>query len=143
MRIYLAGPLFSMAERAWNLSLCEGLEKLGHDVFLPQRDSPQEDLPAHIFVSDRIGVENCQAVVAVMDGADADSGTCWECGYAYGLRKPVVLVRTDFRTGGDSDYSWGNLMLTQSASAVIRHVLPDVRDVDALAIRIDEELESC
>ncbi len=138
MRIYLAGPLFTWAERAWNLILCAALEKLGHEVFLPQRDAPHGDLPHHVFVADRKGVENCQAVVAVMDGADADSGTCWECGYAYGLRKPVILVRTDFRDDGDD--AWGNLMLTQSATVVIRYIPDDLKDVEALAARINEEL---
>ncbi len=144
MKIYLAGPLFTWAERMWNLNLCEELEALGHEVFLPQRDAPQDDMAVNIFAADRKGVEESQVVVAIMDGADADSGTCWECGYAYGLRKPVVLVRTDFRTGGDSDYDWGNLMLTQSAVWVIKHVpvnLKDLVDVEPLAAKIHEGLE--
>jgi nucleoside 2-deoxyribosyltransferase len=36
--IYLAGPLFSEAERCFNLGLSQRLESLGFDVFLPQRD---------------------------------------------------------------------------------------------------------
>ena len=53
-------------------------------------------------------------VVAVMDGADPDSGTAWEVGYAYGTKKPIMLIRTDLRrTGSSGDY---NAMLTQSAT---------------------------
>ena len=37
-------------------------------------------------------------VVANTDGPDPDSGTSWECGYAY-RKKPVILFPTDFRTG--------------------------------------------
>jgi hypothetical protein len=55
-----------------------------------------------------------------VDGLDPDSGTAWECGYAFG-KKPVVLVRTDFRAqtgrGGPC-----NPMLTESAT--IRPDLP-------------------
>ncbi len=37
--IYLAGPLFSEAERSFNDRLTQRLEKQGFRVFLPQRDS--------------------------------------------------------------------------------------------------------
>lgn len=50
-----------------------------------------------------------------MDGPDPDSGTAWEVGYAFGVRKPILLIRTDFRTlaGTAGDY---NPMLTQAAT---------------------------
>jgi len=38
MKIYLAGPLFTEAERAFNLELAHLLEKEGHEVYLPQRE---------------------------------------------------------------------------------------------------------
>jgi nucleoside 2-deoxyribosyltransferase len=50
-----------------------------------------------------------------MDGADPDSGTCWEVGYAYG-KKPIVLVRTDMRRNQGSGGSGYNPMLTESAT---------------------------
>ncbi len=53
-----------------------------------------------------------------MDGADPDSGTCWECGYAYG-KKPVIVFRTDFRTAGDTASAAYNMMLAESATARI------------------------
>jgi nucleoside 2-deoxyribosyltransferase len=49
-----------------------------------------------------------------MDGADPDSGTCWEVGYAY-RKKPIVLVRTDLRQTA-SDGSGYNPMLSESAT---------------------------
>ncbi len=137
MRIYLAGPLFSMAERYFNEALCTCLEQAGYEVFLPQRDSALVTLPQEIFLYDRKGVSDSQAVVAIMDGADHDSGTAWECGYAHALRRPVVLVRTDFRQAADD--AWGNLMLTQSAEAVVR-VLPS-SDIKLLAEMVCRELE--
>lgn len=58
--------------------------------------------------------------MAIVDGADPDAGTAWEVGYAYG-KKPIVLVRTDFRTeaGSSGPYS---AMLT--GAATIRLNLP-------------------
>ncbi len=75
-----------------------------------------------------------------MDGPDPDSGTAWECGYAFG-RKPVVLVRTDIRSQPGSGAPY-NAMLTQSATirlelpfASMSRVAAEVRD--ALA-RLEE-----
>ncbi len=50
-----------------------------------------------------------------------DSGTCWEVGYAFGTKKSIVLVRTDFRAlAGDAGED--SPMLTQAAT--IRLDLP-------------------
>ena len=42
MKVYLAGPLFTSAERMWNARLAALLEGLGHEVFLPQAKEPPE-----------------------------------------------------------------------------------------------------
>jgi len=129
MQIYLAGPLFTQAERAWNRRLAAALAAAGHDVFLPQEavtaiTPPEADA---IFRLDVGGVRAAGAVVAVLDGADADSGTAFECGLAYALGTPIVAVRTDFRGGGDAlpgqRLATINLMLSQAAAAVVH--LPD------------------
>ena len=44
-------------------------------------------------------IDRCDAVVAILDGPDSDSGTCVEIGYAAGESKPIIGVRTDFRDG--------------------------------------------
>ena len=43
MRIYFAGPLFTAAERDWNVALCGALRAAGHEVFLPQEQEPGKD----------------------------------------------------------------------------------------------------
>ncbi len=119
MKLYFAGPLFSAAERSWNEELAAGLREGGHEVFLPQEQDPDRDAPG-IFGTDVAGIDWADALVAIVDGPDPDSGTAWECGYAYG-KKPVVLVRTDFRAQTESGVPY-NLMLTESAT--IRLDLP-------------------
>ena len=47
VQIYLAGPLFSEAERRFNLRLTHRLEALGFEVFLPQRDGVERDRPPY------------------------------------------------------------------------------------------------
>ena len=113
MKLYFAGPLFSAAERAWNAEIVAELRAAGHEVFLPQEQEPGMDA-AGIFASDVAGIDWAAALVAVMDGTDPDSGTAWECGYAYG-KKPVILVRTDIRTRDDRSGPY-NAMLTGSAT---------------------------
>ena len=112
MRIYFAGPLFSAAERAWDAELAAALRAGGHEVFLPQ-DQERGKTAAGIFATDVAGIDWADTLIAIMEGPDPDAGTAWECGYAYG-RKPVLLVRTDFRaqTGSGAPY---NPMLTESA----------------------------
>jgi nucleoside 2-deoxyribosyltransferase len=125
MRIYFAGPLFSGAERDWNATFAAALRGAGHQVFLPQEQEPGRDA-AGIFATDVGGIDWADALVAILDGADPDSGTSWEVGYAYG-KKAIVLVRTDMRRIEGSGGSGYNPMLTESAT--IR--------VDAVATPID------
>ena len=129
MQIYLAGPLFTQAERDWNLRLAEQITSAGHAVFLPQTEVQAiATLDAGtIFRVDVNGVRGADSVVAVVDGADPDSGTSFEVGLAYALGIPIVLVRTDFRAGGDAlpgqQLATVNLMLSQAAAQVV--ALPD------------------
>jgi nucleoside 2-deoxyribosyltransferase len=125
MRISFAGPLFTAAERDWNATLAGALRGAGHEVFLPQEQEPVKDAPG-IFATDVAGIDWANCLVAIVDGADPDSGTSWEVGYAY-RKKPIVLVRTDMRRNAGSGGSGYNPMLTESAT--IR--------VDAVAAPID------
>jgi nucleoside 2-deoxyribosyltransferase len=139
MRIYLAGPLFTAAERDWNAALAAALRAAGHEVFLPQEQEPGKDA-AGIFATDVGGIDWADGLVAIMDGADPDSGTCWEVGYSYG-KKPIVLVRTDMRRNEGSGGSGYNPMLTESATIRIDAVASPLDKVvaevlDAL-VRLD------
>jgi nucleoside 2-deoxyribosyltransferase len=114
MKLYFAAPLFTTPERTWNAEVTAALRAAGHEVFLPQEQEPGKDGPG-IFATDVGGIDSADGVVAIMDGPDPDSGTAWEVGYAFGVRKPILLIRTDFRTlaGTAGDY---NPMLTQAAT---------------------------
>jgi len=74
MKLYVAGPLFSAAERSWNEELAAALREAGHEVFLPQEQEPGRDAPG-IFGTDVAGIDWADALVAIMDGPDPDSGT--------------------------------------------------------------------
>lgn len=138
-RLYLAAPLFSDAEKRYNLIVEESLRSRFYSVYLPQEigdDTAARGKDEHqsIFLRHREALKECDAVVAIIDGADADSGTSWEMGYAYALGKPVVALRTDFRLAGHHEQV--NLMLEQSAYVVNR-----MEDIPAVLETIWQETE--
>lgn len=117
-RVYLAAPLFSEAERAYNCSVAALLREHLFSVHLPQEcgDSSAErsaDHTQNIFTENLAALSEADLVVAVIDGSDADSGTAWEMGYAYAQGTPVVALRTDFRQVGATEQV--NLMLEGAA----------------------------
>lgn len=109
IRIYIAGPLFSEAERRYNRYLTDFLEHFGFETFLPQRDGHKfSDLLANettksaamnkIFNRDINELKKADVVIFVMDGRVPDEGACVEIGYAYALGKECIGLKTDPRT---------------------------------------------
>lgn len=113
-RVYLAGPLFSAAERRFNQRLAERLEAIGLSVFLPQRDGVEADKPPYdampreerrraMFERDVAEILVCDVFCIVLDGRVPDEGACFELGVAFGrrrLRPPgprLIGLQTDVR----------------------------------------------
>jgi|SRR5208337_3378704 len=120
-RVYLAAPLFSDAERSYNLQVADLLRKNLFEVYLPQEtgddcNTRKKEEQGRLFSANKNALEDADIVVAVIDGADADSGTAWEMGYAFAQGKRVIALRTDFRHVGINEQV--NLMLEQSAAVV-------------------------
>ena len=132
MRLYFAGPLFTLPERTWNAEVVAALRAAGHEIFLPQEKEPGLD-GAGIFATDVGGIDWADGLVAIMDGMDADSGTAWEVGYSF-RKKPIVLVRTDFRAmAGDAGAY--NPMLAEAAT--IRLDLPAASTTDVVTALLE------
>jgi nucleoside 2-deoxyribosyltransferase len=126
-RIYVAGPLFNTHERQYLMQITEQLEAMGYRCFLPHRDVGLVGDLAHfsnrqrIFQADMDALDDCDIVVALLTGADHDSGTCGEIGYAYAKGKPCIGITDDLR--GINNLIWG---LCGEGSYI-------VDDIDALA----------
>jgi nucleoside 2-deoxyribosyltransferase len=98
-RIYLAGPDVFRPDAAQHgerlLALCAefgftGIYPLVES--LPALPTPQ-DVARHIYRTNVQHIDGCDAVLANLDffrGAEPDSGTCFEVGYAVARGKPVV-----------------------------------------------------
>ena len=118
MVVYFAAPLFSLAEKEFNLSLAKEMEALRNDlrIALPQEFCIGASLP-DIYNRCIENIDLCDLLIGVLDGADADSGTSFEVGYAFAKGKPIVGIRTDFRELEDHGV---NLMLSKSCSSFVR-----------------------
>ncbi len=132
MKLYFAGPLFTRPERDWNDRVANALRAAGHEVFLPQEQEPGKDA-ASVFATDIGGLDWSDAVVAIMDGPEPDSGTAWEVGYSF-RKRPIVLVRTDFRSLGGAAGAY-NPMLAEAAT--IRLDLPAASTTDVVGAILD------
>ncbi len=124
MRIYWAASLFTQIERKWNRMLATALEEIvpGLEVTLPQdfKPSGKYNDGRHYGTLFRMcvnGIDRADAVVAVVDGAEVDSGTAWEMGYAYAKKKPIIGLRTDFRPGAEHGL---NIMLSRSCGHLVK-----------------------
>ncbi|MGQ9460411.1 MAG: nucleoside 2-deoxyribosyltransferase [Candidatus Bathyarchaeaceae archaeon] len=102
MRVFLAAPLFSEAERNFNSKVAKRLRDEGFQVWLAQespfihKGTPKEK--KKIYEADISALKACDVVVAVLDGAEVDSGVAFEMGYATALGKPMIGLKTDHRT---------------------------------------------
>ncbi|MBA2484017.1 MAG: nucleoside 2-deoxyribosyltransferase [Nitrosomonas sp.] len=122
-QIYFAAPLFTQAERIWNQMLANAIVGQYPEikVFLPQKESNQAIYNGKLDFA-RVqkiclnGIDTSDVLVAILDGPDSDSGTCFECGYAFSKGKKIIGIRTDLRAGEDQGL---NAMLNQSCTEVI------------------------
>jgi nucleoside 2-deoxyribosyltransferase len=132
MQLYLAGPLgFSEAGNFFKDKLLKPeLERLGFKVVDPweltdakminsilqlpyglERRQAWEKLNPEIGRRNHEAIDRVDIVVAVLDGADVDSGTAAEIGYAFAKQKTIIGYRGDFRLSADNEGSVVNLQV--------------------------------
>lgn len=117
--IYLAGPLFSRAERDFARTVkARIMAETDYDVLWPYELFTQEEIaafgkaaPTEVMRRCRDALEGCALVVAMLDGPQTDDGTAWEIGYAHAKGIPAVGIRTDFRHAGDVPGAKVNAMI--------------------------------
>lgn len=130
MRVFIAAPFFNARERAFNKELAtflRGLEFVD-EVWIAQEHEflgSNEDNKKRIFEVDLDALRRCDVVVAMLDGECVDSGTAFELGCAHALKKPVIGIKTDYRTFSAVEEL--NLMVEVSLRKLIK--AKDVKDV--------------
>ena len=89
MKVYLASPFFSEKELEAVREAEEILEQRGFTVFSPRKYQIVEEKQGSsawskaVFMADRSYIDWADVVVMLYHGQYSDSGTAWECGYAF------------------------------------------------------------
>ena len=129
-KVYLAGPLgFSAATRLYHDSVLRpAVEQAGWTPLDPWVGAPGDEAIwsappgsplraglqelVHRVAADNVAmIDECDVVLAVLDGVDVDSGTAAEIGYAAARGKRVVGLRMDTRLSGDCEVVVVNLQV--------------------------------
>jgi nucleoside 2-deoxyribosyltransferase len=102
MKLYIANALFSQADYLFNEVLAYKITKLGHEIYLPQRNTAINDKSKSadsiaIFQGDTEKLEWADAIVAVLDGPVIDPGVAAEIGYMAAKGKRIYGLLTDSR----------------------------------------------
>jgi nucleoside 2-deoxyribosyltransferase len=107
--VYIAGPLFTPAERLYLETLTTQIEEAGCETYLPHRDGglapPDRENTRALYEADIRALDRCDAIVAVLNGPDVDSGTAFEVGYGVARGRPVLGLYEDSRASGPRDFN--------------------------------------
>ena len=98
-KVYIASPFFCEKETEALEKVEKILKARSLNVFSPREHQiSKENIEKHewselTFKSDKAAIDRCDVVVMLYWGNYSDSGTAWECGYAYGIGVPCVVVQ--------------------------------------------------
>ncbi|MBC8003422.1 MAG: nucleoside 2-deoxyribosyltransferase [Opitutaceae bacterium] len=112
-RVYFAGELFSAKHLDGNAALAELLYQRSNGRYVsvvPQNLEQRDTTAQEIRDQDIRTLLACDVGIFHYDGPELDSGTVVEFMFAKFADIPAVLLRTDFRKGGDAGTDPWNLM---------------------------------
>jgi nucleoside 2-deoxyribosyltransferase len=132
--VYVAGPLFNSHERAYLEQIAAVLESAGYQTYLPHRDAgvldkSKPDERQRVFQADVDALNACAFCVALLTGADHDSGTSLELGYLFAQGKPCFGITDDMRTSSLNNMIWGVCAGGKNVAASVEELLPLIQDV--------------
>lgn len=150
IKVYLASPLgFSHEQKEYRLKVSKRLEYLGRKVFDPweqaygtiikeaktilhwhERVNALTEAPQRVGEMNEKAIKSSDIILGVLDGAEPDSGTVCEIGFAAGSGKTCYGLRTDFRDLGDFEGLPINLQVLyfiQSSGGRLFRRIEDIR----------------
>ncbi len=95
----------------WTLTDPRRIAAVARMPYGPARRAAWRRLNRAIGARNRAAIDRAHAVVAVLDGADVDSGTAAELGYAFARGKLLVGYRGDLRLSADNEGATVNLQV--------------------------------
>jgi nucleoside 2-deoxyribosyltransferase len=131
-KIYIAAPLFSQAEKDFNLKVAKAISPY-FDVYLPQRDAGLitdmiregghiDEIGHHVFRQDLAAIDQADILLILLDGSTVDEGAAFELGYAYAKSKRCIGLKTDTRQA----YPTGNHPMIQYS---LNQIFQSLRDL--------------
>jgi nucleoside 2-deoxyribosyltransferase len=115
LSVYFAGELFNAKHLAGNAGLAAAIQSRSGGQFvcvLPQTLESREEGAHFIRDEDLEHLISSDIALFNFDGSEIDSGTVVEFMVAKFADIPALLLRTDFRRGGDQGQDPWNLMLS-------------------------------
>ena len=101
MKIYLAGPCDS-ENRSLMVAAAKLLRKYKLEVYCPFElkienawDYPQEEWAQKVFEADVKAINECDCMLYISRGRMSSAGSNWEQGYAYALKKRIVVLQIE------------------------------------------------
>lgn len=98
MKVYLASPFFNENE----ISIVDKAEKIlrdkGLDVWSPREHEVRDHETGtrkwseDTFLNDKDNIDTADLMVMLYHGGYSDTGTAWECGYAFAKKVPCIVV---------------------------------------------------
>lgn len=103
MKVYLASPWFNDHEKDIYFRFIGKMRKEGLDVYAPIEheihnawDISNKEWGEKVFSADIAAIIESDEVWVLNFGMYSDTGTAWECGYAFGIGKPVRMFVDDW-----------------------------------------------
>jgi nucleoside 2-deoxyribosyltransferase len=87
------------------------LAALAHEDSVSRRDARFAGINHELGRANAASIEAADALFAILDGVDVDSGTAAEIGFAAARGKYICGLRTDFRLAGDNPGAIVNLQV--------------------------------
>ena len=148
--VYLASPLsFSPEWRSYRERIKERLTRIGctgmdpwHQSFgsilkkakavshWHERVKALKEAAGKIGQMNATGIRDSDVLLGVLDGAELDSGTVCEIGFAAGLGKRCYGLRTDFRDLGDFEGLPIYLQVLYTIESSGRRLFRRIRDIE-------------
>ena len=104
MKIYIASPLFSEMEKDYiNKVTDKILDRLDLNLYIPHLNNDYDFNDLEIYQNNIKNLNDCDIMIAILDGKDTDSGTAFEIGYFEAQNKQVFGLLTDERSYNDQN----------------------------------------
>lgn len=139
MKVYFAGPLFTVYEREYISKCAVQLREQGLDVFVPHENNKPVDpddkrsIGKRCLDTDFGAISSSNAILALVNGTEVDDGTAAEIGIFHALmlqdpsKKGIVALHDDWRTKAGGEGKPLNLFVggCLKKSGVICNNFPD------------------